>query len=966
MATKDDNNRERSFKEAVRQFVEMQLSGKELDIEEFVSYYPEFEHQIRQKIKEFQKVDSLFDSLVQADEGDFEDIATVRNLIGQKVGSFEIVEMIGRGGMGVVYLARDTRLDRSVAIKGMPPGLMDNATARTRFQREAKLLASLNHPNIAVIHDIIEQEALGYLVLEYVPGQTLTERITKGPLKLEEALTIALQIAEAVSAAHEHDVIHRDLKPGNIKITPEGRVKVLDFGLAKTSVSRSATGEPTVTQAGRVIGTPAYMSPEQARGKPTDKRSDIWSFGCVLYEMLTGRLPFEGETTTDVLARIIEREPDWDLLPQTTPMNIRVLLRRCLEKDPQKRLQHIGDAAIEINETLSLPATAPPVTTAPVAISRPRGLQRLIAGIAFVVFVAVAASLVTWSLTRPAPPASQPLTRFVVRPMTTFGEEALLHYHAVAISPDGKNLAYVDEGEAGGRLLYLRDMDDIQARALPGTEGAITPFFSPDGEWIGFYDFAKRELKKIAVTGGTPTTLCEPRNFIGASWGPDDTIIFATRRGLWRYTASGGMEELTVPDSNQGEWVHISPQVLPGGDTVLFTNRREDDSPRMEVLLLETDQRRVLLEDGTAVRYVPTGHLVFARGKTLYAVPFDLDKLEVKGSALPVVEGISVSSFGCGQFAFSENGTLVYVPALPDKRSLVWVDRTGVIEPVGALPRPYTSVRVSPDGNDLAVTIYHTDGADIWILDKARLTHRQLTFDERTRAGIWTQDGKRVIFDTYIGRDLIGQPLMLPMCTLADGSGQAEQLTEKDGLSFWLASACLSPDSSYLLGYRKDIWVLPMDGKGDPWPFIKRDGLQRHPDFSPDGRWVAYDSTETGPAEVYVRPFPGPGGITPISTEGGYEPLWSRDGKELFYRNGDQMMVVTIETEPEFKAGVPKELFKGQFRGSATFFGHSYDLAPDGRFLMIQESQESIPPAIHVVLNWFEELKRLVPPGTER
>jgi len=364
MAAMDDNNKERSFNEAVRQFVEAQLSGKEPDIEELVSKYPEFEHQIRQKIKEFQKVDSLFDSLVQADESDFADTVTGHDLVGRKVGSFEIVEMIGRGGMGVVYLARDTKLKRSVAIKSMPVELQVHSTARTRFRREAELLASLNHPNIAVIHDIIEQEeGASYLVLEYVPGQTLAQRIAQEPLKLEEALSIGQQIAEAVSAAHDKGVIHRDLKPGNIKITPDGKVKVLDFGLAKVSSTETRRIETAVTQPGRVIGTPAYMSPEQACGKPTDKRSDIWSFGCIMYEMLTGHLPFEGETATDTLARIIEREPDWEVLPKDTPMNIRVLLRRCLEKDPRRRLQHMADAVLEIRETLNLPAAVPPVTT---------------------------------------------------------------------------------------------------------------------------------------------------------------------------------------------------------------------------------------------------------------------------------------------------------------------------------------------------------------------------------------------------------------------------------------------------------------------------------------------------------------------------------------------------------------------------------------------------------------------------
>ncbi len=410
MAGTIGDNQEHSLRKAVRQFIDAQLQGQKPDIEEFVRQYPEFENQIRQKVLNLQKIDTLFDSLVQVDEGDFEDTASGQDLVGQKVGHFEIREMIGRGGMGVVYLAGDTRLDRSVAIKSMPPGLMDNATARTRFTREAKLLASLSHPNIGVIHDIIEQaEGIAYLVLEYVPGETLAEQITKGPLKLQEALTIALQIAEAMAAAHEHDVIHRDLKPGNIKITPDGKVKVLDFGLAKAVGGEPSEKPTTVTQPGRVIGTPAYMSPEQARGKSTDKRSDIWSFGCVLYEMLTGKVPFEGETISDTLASILQTEPNWQTLPQNTPANIRSLMSHCLKKDPRRRLRDIGDAAIEINETLS----SPPVTI-------PLKLRRMAMIIGAVIIVVLSIIAVRF-IPRQQDQSSSKEKRLVVLPFENLG-----------------------------------------------------------------------------------------------------------------------------------------------------------------------------------------------------------------------------------------------------------------------------------------------------------------------------------------------------------------------------------------------------------------------------------------------------------------------------------------------------------------------------------------------------------------
>jgi len=425
MATMDDNNQERSFKEAVRQFVELHLQGKAPDIEELVSKYPEFEHQIRQKVKEFNKVDSLFDSLVQTDESDFTETMTGHDLVGRKIGGFEIEEIIGRGGMGVVYLAHDTKLDRPVAVKSIPAELQASATAQARFKREAKLLASLNHSNIAVIHDIIEEDKSGYLILEYVSGETLAERIAREPLKLQEALSIGQQIAEAVSAAHEKGIIHRDLKPGNIKITPEGKVKVLDFGLAKASVSEGRSGENTVTQPGRVMGTPAYMSPEQARGQPTDKRSDIWSFGCIMYQMLTGHLPFEGETATDTLAYTIERQPDWEALPQETPTNIRTLLRRCLEKKPQRRLQHIGDAVIEISETLNIPATAPPVTTPSSTSLKPQITAghklRTAATIVVAAFVIVLSIIVVQLISKKEVQPSLKEIRLVVLPFENLG-----------------------------------------------------------------------------------------------------------------------------------------------------------------------------------------------------------------------------------------------------------------------------------------------------------------------------------------------------------------------------------------------------------------------------------------------------------------------------------------------------------------------------------------------------------------
>ncbi|MHC4571282.1 MAG: serine/threonine-protein kinase [Planctomycetota bacterium] len=868
---------------------------------------------------------------------------------GGQLGPFRIERELGRGAVGVVYLAHDTKLDRPVAIKSLPAEVMGNAKARSRFAREAKVLASLNHPNIGTIYEQVEEaEGVCYLILEYIPGQTLAERIAKGPLKLQETLTIALQIAEAVAAAHEHDVIHRDLKPGNIKITPEGKVKVLDFGLAKAVGGEALDEQTTITQPGRVIGTPAYMSPEQARGKPTDKRSDIWSFGCVLYEMLTGRIPFKGETVSDTLANILQTDPEWQALPQSIPATIQSLLRHCLRKDPRQRLRDMGDASIEISETLSLLT----VTVPTVEKLRPARLRRLMVGGAACLLVgAVAASLVTWKLKRPSVPPSQPVRHFVIHPEMVLGFEALWH-HALALSPNGKRLVYIGEDSAGRRKLYVRELDEPKARPLPGTESAISPFFSPDGEWIGFADHFEGKLKKVSVKGGAPFIFPgECRNFSGGSWGADDSIIFApggTDEDLWRVSASGeGLERLTMPDPNQGEVWHFWPQILPGGKAVLFT----DGSRRIRIYSLETGKRQVLFKDGTYARYVSTGHIIYARKETLYAVPFDIEQLKVVGSGVPVVPDVIFAGSQSAQFAIARDGTLVYVPVQARRFELrpVWVDRQGRVELLpGVNPGHYWTVAISPDGMQLAFSIADGDNFDIWIYDLMRHTLNPLTSNGKSWAPIWAPDGKSLIFKS--GSQLYEQR--------ADGTGEPELLAE----ARWHHTSC-SPDGRELLTNNGvDIGVVPLkqNEKSHPRPFIERSGMQRQAVWSPDGRWVAYSSDETRWWEVYVGPYPGPGPKVRISTEGGYQPMWSRDGKELFYRSGDKMMAATIETEPEFKVTGSEVLFEGQYLMGAR---HNYDVAPDGRFLMIQQSEELTPPCIHVVLNWFEELKRLVPTG---
>ncbi len=888
---------------------------------------------------------------------------------GGRIGRFQIERELGRGGMGVVYLARDPTLDRPVAIKSLPPDMMSDAATRSRLKREAKVLASLNHPNIAAIYEELEQpEAGGYLVLEYVPGQTLAERIAWGRLTLEEALPIALQIAEAVSAAHGKGVIHRDLKPGNIKIDDEGLVKVLDFGIAKTVEAGVCDEDSTITLPGRIIGTPSYMSPEQARGKTIDHRSDIWSFGCVLYEMLTGQPPFKGETSSDTLAGILETEPDWRQLPESTPANVRVLLRRCLEKDARRRLHDIADAAIEINETLNQPAVAPPMTTASLEAARVPGWKKLMAvGIVCLILGMVLGVAGIVGRLPSGLPHEEASRSFVIHPQTSLAMEALWH-HALALAPDGKRLAYVEEDRDRRRRIYVREMDEFKARPLAGTEGAISPFFSPDGRWVGYVDHFQRKLKKVSIKGGEPIVLGECLEFRGGSWGADGAIIFTpvTDTGLWRISDSGqGLSQLTAPDPNAGEHGHYWPQILPGGKYVLFTSVREGglDEWQFELYSLQTGERRVLFKGGSYARYVSSGHLLYGRRETVYAVPFDIESLIVGGPHVPVLKDVTTPGSSSAQFAVAEDGSLAYIPVATRGTELtpVWVDKEGQTLLLAASPRNYHSVSISPDGMFVAFSIADADGSDLWIYDVMRKILKPLTSDGASSNPVWTPDGRRIIYSSF--SKLFWQN--------ADGGGEAERLEAID--DFRLPTSC-SPDGQKLLVVTsdperfkldQDIWIIQLAGeaKGQAVSFARRNNNQRHAVWSPDGRWVAYSSEESGSWEIYAEPYPGPGPKTMISNQGGIQPVWSRDGKELYYLNGGKVLAAAVETEPQLRVVGSRELFEGRYVSCLSC--QTYDVGPDGRFLMIQDPQEPAPAGINVVLNWFEELKRLMQPAKQ-
>ncbi len=856
---------------------------------------------------------------------------------GSRLGAYEITGLLGKGGMGEVYQARDSRLGREVAIKVLPDPFASDPDRLARFEREARLLAALNHPNIATIYSLEMESGIRFLSLELVAGETLAERLAAGPLGIEEALAVARQIAEALEAAHEKGIIHRDLKPANVKVTPEGNVKVLDFGLARALAAEAAAQDlsslPTMTSAGRhtgvILGTAAYMSPEQARGKPLDRRTDIWSFGCVLFELLTGRKAFEGETVSDTLAAILRSEPDWNALPDRAPANIRVLLRRCLQKEPNRRLRDIGDARIEIEEALE-GLEKPSVATSPILV------------------------------------AARPRIRFLM-PLSPETSLALEKRTAVALSPDGTNLIYVARRE-GTTHLHLRAMDRLEVVSMAGTEDASGPFFSPDGQWVGF--FAGGRLKKISIAGGAPMALCEAVESRGAAWGPDDTIAFTPTpaSGLFSVSAAGGAPSaVTTLDFASGECTHRWPKILAGGKLLLFTigtsGTESFDEGLIAVQSLKTGDRRILVKGASDARFVPTGHLVYARGGALLAAAFDPTRLTIAGKSLPILDGVMTEVTGAAHFTFSNVGSLVHIPGglQQVRHSLLWASRDGSEQPLPLPPRRYGEPRLSPDGQRLALTV----GAmthDVWVSDIARGTLSRVTFEGDNYAPIWTPDGKRITFSS--NREGPSNVFW----KASDGSGAEERLLASE---YEKVPGSWSPDGRVLAFTEHhprtgaDIWILPLDGDRRPQPFLRTPFNEYAPMFSPNGRWLAYTSDESGRDEVYVMAFPGPGGKCQISADGGGEPLWAREGKELFYRNGNRMMSVAVVTEPTFAAAAPRLLFErpyGKKLGLGLAGLPDYDVAPGDRFVMVSEIEErSAPTQLSVTLEWFGDLTRLVP-----
>ena len=881
------------------------------------------------------------------------------SLIGKTLGRYQITNQIGKGGMGEVYQAKDQTLGRDVAIKVLPDEFAKDADRVARFQREAKLLASLNHPNIAAIYGLEESCGTKFLVLELVEGDTLADRIRAGPIPVEEALKLALQIAEALEAAHEKGIIHRDLKPANIKVTPDGKVKVLDFGLAKAFAGEQAelnlSNSPTLSEAatlqGVILGTAAYMSPEQARGKPVDKRADIWAFGCVLYEMLAGQAAFQGEDITEILASVVKGGANLDLLPANLHPRVREVLTRCLQKDLRRRYSSITDARYEIEQALGDPSGlfAQPITT----LKPRRKLQTILPWVTAVLGIVIV-GIAVWNLKQP--PEPHRIIRFYhdLQDDQQFNNP-LAGGHTLAVSPDGNQFVY-----STSKGLYLRSVDELNAELITGTgENPQSPFFSPDGQWIGYWSQADRRLKKIAIHGGAPVTLCDVTSVLGAIWYADNIIVYSdAQKGIFRVSANGGTPELLVKGFT------VYPQLLPDGRSLIFTDATRP--PTMIVVQsLESGKRKELFA-GIAAHYLPTGHLVYDNNNNLFAVPFDLHKLEIKGGPVPIAEGVTP------MYAYSNSGTLVYLPgtvSLPASgRTLVWVDRAGKEEPLEAPPNAYAFPKISPDGTRVALAI-NTGGLDIWIWDLVRNTMTRLTFDKKTNEqSIWTPDGKRIVYNSQRESSLGGV-----YWKAADGTGEDEKLASTpDRLLLpwsWSSDGKALVMTEVNLDDRHDIGMLSMEGDRVRKPLLQHEGYnEAQPKISPDGRWMAYMSDESGQAEVYVRPFPEVNkGRWQVSTSGGGWPLWSPNGRELFYLSNDSAMVVAVETKPTLSFGTPKTLFRSTYVGSNRTGGTSWDISPDGkRFLMIKPppsiaSAGGAPQKINIVLNWFEELKQRVP-----
>jgi eukaryotic-like serine/threonine-protein kinase len=877
---------------------------------------------------------------------------------GSRLGPYEILALVGSGGMGEVYRARDAKLGRDVALKVLPEAFARDAERMARFQREAKVLASLNHPNIATIHGLEDSGATHALVMELVEGPTLADRIKSGPIPISEALPIAKQICEALEYAHERGIVHRDLKPANVKVTNDDAVKVLDFGLAKAlegdassiDIANSPTVSRMATQAGVLLGTAAYMSPEQAKGKAVDRRADIWAFGCVLYEMLTGQMAFRGESVTDTLAAVIRAEPDWSRLPAGTPIRVRVLLQRCLQKDPKQRLRDIGDARISLDEVL---AGAPEPSSGAAARPTNQWPLWLVSGVAVVFVLAFSALAFVHFREKPVAPAQ--VLRYQISPpqKTSFGT-------ALALSPDGRHLAFTATAQDGRTRLWVRDLDSLDSRPLPGTEDANYPFWSPDSRVLGFTTGNK--LERVDISGGaSPQTISDLTGGYGGSWNQDGVIVFGGLSGILRVSAAGGTPSLvTKVDTSRGEVLHGFPSFLPDGRRFLYF-RYLGAAVGTYVGSLDAGPEQPSAKPLVAVAaiYAPAsgpgpGHILFGQNDTLMAQAFDTSRLELEGDPAPIVQQVTSATV-------SANGVLAYTGGITAPMQLTWFDRQG--KTLGTLGEPGVSAgwpAISPDGSAVVTPREEGGGLDLWLYNLARGTRSRLTFDGKTNgAPVWSPDGSHIAFVS--GRD--GGINIYRKAI--NGVGQDEAL-DKTPASLKVPLDW-SRDGRYLIegvlsSGKPSIWVLPLSpeqagGDRRSFPYGNDQFSEVGAKVSPNGQWLAYASDETGRFEIYVKTFPKPGGRWPVSINGGTRSLWSRDGKELYFIGLDgKLMAVDVKSGPggSFEAGTPKALFDPHIGGGATDW---FDVSKNGRFLIPVVVEQSGAP-ITVVVNWTAGLNK--------
>jgi Tol biopolymer transport system component len=905
---------------------------------------------------------------------------------GTRLGPYEIIGPLGAGGMGEVYRATDTKLKRQVAIKILPADLAADGGRLVRFQREAEVLASLNHPHIAAIYGFEESSGAHALVMELVDGATLDDRIRQGPMAIEEALPIARQIADALEAAHERGIVHRDLKPANVTLRDDGTVKVLDFGLAKAMDTASGSGDPDKTidlansptmaspamsMHGMILGTAAYMSPEQARGKLVDKRTDVWAFGAVLYEMLAGKRAFDGDDITEIIANVVKSTPDWSALPSSVPHHVVTLIQRCLDRDKKTRVDDIAVARF----LLSPDASAIAVEATPTAASGvARRRWRVVPSLALALIAGVVAG---WMIPRrSAPAATGKVTHLQmdVRPATQItpsGISATVRPSrtSLALSPDGRRIVFAGVADNIPRL-YRRDLDRAEAVAIESTVGAVAPFYSPDGEWIGFV--ADGKLKKVPAAGGPAVALCAVRyqSFWGASWGDNGVIYFGTREGILSVPAAGGTPAaVTQLDLSKGER-HLSPQLLPGGKALLITS-----PPNVSILPLETKQEQPLFE-GSDARYLDSGYIVYINDGTLMAVPFDAAAARTTSAPVPVIENVMIGQNAGnsgdeslqGQFAVSNAGTLAYItggPFAARATTLVWVDRKGVATALPGEPtRPFLFSRLSPDGQKIAVQIRNerNRGGDVWVYDIARQSPTRLTFDG-AGAPVWSPDSKQVMVSGFDGN----------LYTLhADGSGKA-QLVLKNELDqvagSWVGGAARVGFLQRPTIRTYGLWVLPMQGADayKPKLLLESPFPVTYPELAPDGNWMAYASTESGGSEIYVQSVPA-GPKLRVSPDGGTEPIWIRNGREILYRHGTAkghaVMSAAVRSLSPLRIDAPRVLFTsapGTY--DSTTPARSWDATADGSKLLMSKNApttETPVTSIHIVLNWLDDLRQTV------